>query len=236
MNLNCRYFRRDVKTLREYYRHLHGSNPDDRIHKKAFNSMTPANLAPAVLLTFLFFAGLQPSTAESPSCGEKLTPGDRQHCEEMFAHQAQAGTHTSQLPGGWRLVRTPDPRGGPDAVSVLHAADTARSDLNLAGLTLRCSQTSVETLLVVLEPLARGSQYAVLVKSGSAEARFEAKALQGGEMLLLPAGATALAGGAWQREPELSIDIATPSPIHGYVPLGGLSSAMQALSQNCPTH
>ena len=194
--------------------------------------MNRANLTRAAVLSLVFFARFQPLSAED--CAGKLTSSDRQHCEDMFARQVQAGSRTSQLPGGWRLVKTTDPRGGPEAVSVLHAADTARSDANLAGLTFRCGQTGIETLLIVLEPLARGSRYGVLVKSGSTETRFEAKALQGGEVLLLPPSATALAGRSWQAVPELSVDIAGPSPIHGSVPLSGLSGALLALSQSCP--
>src|SRR5271168_4825245 len=35
--------------------------------------------------------------------------------------------------GEWRLVRSPDPRGGPDAVSIMHTADVSRSDPDFAG-------------------------------------------------------------------------------------------------------
>jgi hypothetical protein len=198
--------------------------------------MRHTKLTQAAVLSLIFFARCQPANSELGDCSGNLAPGDRQQCEEMFARQVQAGTRTSQLQGGWRLVKTRDPRGGPDAVSVLHAADTAKSDLNFAGLTFRCGQTGIETLLIVLNPLVRGTRYSVSVKSGSAETQFEATALQGGEVLLLPPSATALAGGSWQVVPELSVDIAGPSPIRGSVPLGGLSGALSALSQSCAAH
>jgi len=199
--------------------------------------MNQTNLTQAAVLSFIFFAGLQPSNADFQDCSGKLAPNDRQHCEDMFTRRVQAGSQTSQLPDGWRLVRTPDPRGGPEAVvSVLHAADTAKSHPNLAGLTFRCGPTGIDTLLIMLEPLTRGSRYGVRIKSGSTETQFEAKALQGGEVLLLPPSASALAGGAWQAAPEISVDIAAPSPIGGSVPLSGLSGALLALSRNCPAH
>jgi hypothetical protein len=198
--------------------------------------MNRAKLTQAVVLSLIFFARFQPLNAEFRDCSGKLSPSDRQQCEERFARQVQSGSRTSQLQGGWQLVKTPDPRGGPEAVSVLHVADTAKSDLNFAGLTFRCGQTGIETLLVLLEPLARGTQYGVLVKSGTTQNQFEAKALQGGTVLLLPPGATALAGASWQAVPELSVDIAGPSPIHGSVPIGGLSGALSTLSQSCPVH
>ena len=185
-------------------------------------------------LSLLFSVQLQPSNAQD--CARRLAAGDLQHCEEMFTRKVESGSRTSDLPGGWRLVKTPDPRGGPEAVSVLHAADTAKSDLSFAGLTFRCGQTGIETLLIVLDALDRGSPHDVIVKSGSTETRFEAKAIQGGVVLLLPPNATALASASWQREPELSVEIAGPAPIRGSVPIGGLSSALTVLSQNCPAH
>jgi len=188
----------------------------------------------AAVLTLVVLASLDPLNAQD--CSGKLAAGDRQRCEDLFARRVQAASQTSQLPGGWQLVKTPDPRGGPQAVSVLHTADPSKSDANFAGLTFRCSQTGIETLLILLQPLARGSQYSVRVKAGSIETQFVSKALQAGEVLLLPPSATAQANGPWQTAPELLVDIAAPSPIHGAVPLNGLSGALAVLSQSCPAH
>jgi hypothetical protein len=58
-------------------------------------------------------------------------------------------------PGSWRLVRTPNPRGGPDAVSVMQTPDPSRSDIDLAGLMLRCSDRGFEVLIVLLHPFSR---------------------------------------------------------------------------------
>jgi hypothetical protein len=194
--------------------------------------MKRANLTRAAMLSLIFFLEFQPIKAELQDCRER----DLQRCEDMFARRVRAGSRMSELPGGWRLVKTPDPRGGPDAVSVLHAADIAQSDLSFAGLTFRCSRAGIEALLILLNPLVRGSRYLVFLKSGSTETQFEATALQGGEVLILPPSATALAGGSWQAVPELSVEIAGPSPIRGSVPIGGLSDALLALSRSCPEH
>jgi hypothetical protein len=182
----------------------------------------------------LAFSGSQPSQADLLDCSGKLAPPDRVRCEEVFSQRVLGASRTTQLAGGWRLVKIPDPRGGLEAVTVLHAADTAKSDANFAGLTFRCSLAGIETLLILLTPLARGSQYRVVAKSGPTETQFEAKALQGGEVLLLPPSATVLAGGSWQAAQELSVDVAAPSPIRGTVPIGGLASALLVLSQSCP--
>jgi hypothetical protein len=41
--------------------------------------------------------------------------------------------------GGWHLVRTRNPYGGADAISIMRTADASRSDLDLAGLMIRCA-------------------------------------------------------------------------------------------------
>jgi len=182
----------------------------------------------------LFSMYLQQLTAQD--CAGKLAPNDLKRCEDTFARKVETGSRASALSGGWRLVRTPDPRGGPDVVSVLHTADTLKSDADFAGLTFRCSRSGIETLLVLLPSLDRGSRYAVRIKSGTTETQLEATPLQAGEVLLLPPNATVLAAGAWRAASEISVDIAAPSPIHGSVPTGGLSGAMSVLSQSCPAH
>ena len=62
-------------------------------------------------------------------------------------------TSGRELSGGWRFVRTPNPRGGADAISIMHIADLTRSDLDLAGLTIRCSKGGTELVVVLLRPL-----------------------------------------------------------------------------------
>jgi hypothetical protein len=195
--------------------------------------MNPAKLAQAAAFSLCFSLEFPPIAA-AQNCDGKLAPSDLQRCEEMFTRQVESGSRTSQLPGGWRLVRTPDPDSGKEAVSVLHTADTEKSDINFAGLTFRCGRAGIETLLVLITPVVRGSKYGVRARANSPETRFEAKALQGGEVLLLPPNATLLANGSWQTASELSVDIEAASPIHGTVPLNGLSDALSALSQNCP--
>src|SRR5437899_1091146 len=54
---------------------------------------------------------------------------------------------TSEM-GGWRLVRTPNPRGGADAVSIMRTADSSRSDIDLAGMAVRCGEIGAEVLVV----------------------------------------------------------------------------------------
>ena len=41
-------------------------------------------------------------------------------------------------------MRTRNPHGGADAVSIMHTADTSKSDLDLAGLMIRCREGGTE--------------------------------------------------------------------------------------------
>src|SRR5262249_50004523 len=53
--------------------------------------------------------------------------------EEARSSGAQSTVFAATKAGTWRLVRTPNPRGGPDAVSIMETADTARSDMTSSG-------------------------------------------------------------------------------------------------------
>jgi hypothetical protein len=187
-----------------------------------------------VLLTFSSAScRAEPLRTDVQNCSAG-DPRDRQRCEEAFSRNVQSANRTTGLTGGWRLVKTADPNGGPEAVSVMHVSDTAKSDIGLAGLTLRCGRGSPEALLILLEPLPHGTNPTVTIANGPDRAQFEASAIQGGEAILLPQAASSLAAGDWQKASELSIEIAVkPVPIQGIVPIAGLSSALQILNQNC---
>ena len=109
----------------------------------------------------------QAAPAGMQDCSAISNSRDRQRCEETFSQSVKASSRTAELDGGWRLVRTPNPQGGAEAISIMHVSDTARSDFALAGLTLRCGGSDLEPLLIVLEPLPGGSHPPVTVKAGS---------------------------------------------------------------------
>ena len=176
----------------------------------------------------------QPVPSELPNCSARMDSGLRQRCEEEFSRRVAASNQTRELTGGWRLVKTPDPRGGPQTISVMHVSDTSKSDFGLAGITFRCGPTDIETLLVILDPLPRGSQPQVTVKDSRTEIQFKATAINGGQMLLLPQTASNSASGSWKSASELSLEIVADAiSIKGVVPIAGLSGALEALSQAC---
>ena len=169
------------------------------------------------------------------NCVPGAAPEARQRCDEVVSDQLRATNQTTILDGGWRLVKTRDPGSGSETVSAMHTVDIARSDANLAGLSLRCSPGGVQLVLIVLSPLPRASTPRVTVTAAADRSEFQASVIQIGDALLLPPAATDLAGGNWQKASELSIEIDTKtSPIRGVVPIGGLSAALRSLTGYCP--
>lgn len=176
----------------------------------------------------------QPTSANTLNCPAASTPLDRQRCAEALSQTMKSSSRTSDLAGGWRLVRSSNPGGGSDAISIMHLSDTSKSDVNLAGLTFRCGAAGIEMLVITLDPLPRGSHPMVSVKAGSKETQFEATAVQAGEALLLPSAGSDLLAGQSQEATELSLEIKTkPTVTRGVVPINGLSTALQTLKQSC---
>lgn len=178
--------------------------------------------------------GAEPVRPGLQHCFAGVRPDQRQQCDQEASEQIKARSQSTPLDQGWRLVRTREPATGVLAVSVMHVADTAKSDIGLAGLSLRCSQSGIEVVLVLLTPLPRSSRPVVSLQSGSRKTDFEATVTQGGEALLLPQSAASLAAGEWQNAGELAIEIGTtPDPIRGTVPIRGLSGALRELTSGC---
>ena len=144
---------------------------------------------------------------------------------------------SSELAGGWHLVRTHNPNGGADAISIMHTADTSRSDLDLAGLMIRCSETSAEVVIVLLPALPfRTRPHVTLGKPGN-ETQFEATVAPPGTAVLLPRDATTLVSGPWQALEDLFIRIDDgQSTISGVVKLAGLEAAFKELQASCAAH
>jgi hypothetical protein len=137
--------------------------------------------------------------------------------------------------GAWRLVRTPDPRGGPEAVSIMHTADLSRSDIDLAGLMLRCADSDIEVLIIVVEPRPPRARPRIKLGAPGNEASYEATVAPPFTALLLPQDATSLVTTSVLRSAELSIEIdGEKAPVRGVVALTGLRSALDGLRANCP--
>jgi hypothetical protein len=138
---------------------------------------------------------------------------------------------------GWRLVRTANPAGGPDAISVAHTADIGRSDLDFAGLMLRCGGGAAEVAIIALTPFPPKAKPSVRIGADGQDSRFVAQVVPPGAELLLPHEATALAYGPWQRAHELSVTVTSPEQsFAGIIQIDGLSEALTTLTANCALH
>ncbi len=137
----------------------------------------------------------------------------------------------------WRLIRTPDPRGGQDAVAIMRTADTAQSDPDLAGLMIRCQQKQgFGVLLALVRPLPPLSKREVTIGSGAQRSVLRAEVSQAGTALILPIEATAFTTGPWQGLNELAVRIEDPeTDIRGVIPLEGLAPALAKLGASCPS-
>jgi hypothetical protein len=190
------------------------------------------------------FAQLSGSTTDREHCRAIADDAARLRCFESAIGKPRTNSGTRTLgpeAGTWRLVRTPNPSGGPDAVSIMQTADTTRSDFDLAGLSLRCQDGGVEVLIVLVGALSLRAHPTVAVTAGGKSMDFTASVVPPGASLLLPKTATDLASGLWTAASEMTVQIDTgqndraPSLIRGVVPLKGLSSALPSLLAICST-
>jgi hypothetical protein len=149
-----------------------------------------------------------------------------------------AATANDQAPprlGEWRLLQSANPHGGPDAVSMIHTADTGRSDLDLAGLMLRCSEKGVDLVIVVVTPVPPQARPSVTIRANDQEWRFDARIVSPGAELLLPIEAMSLTRSSWQSARELAIKVSWPEhTFGGVIPIEGLAEALAILIPKCP--
>jgi hypothetical protein len=186
-------------------------------------------------------AGTSPSNAADSGAEGGLEhcrtiPDDAARLRCFEAATSSPAKKAPATPDGWKLVRTPRPQGGGEAVSMIHTADLMRSDPDFAGLTLRCGDNGIEVWLVLISPFPPRSRPEVTVRSTNGDLRFVATVVPPGAALRLPDDALALANGPWQSLAEIPIKVENgTTSIRGVVPLGGLDAALKTLRANCPT-
>ncbi len=215
-----------------------GARPLDRAVWRFLRVLTGVGAAAAAGLGSSWAAGQEPSAAAGVEhCRTIPDSAARLRCyEDATANPIRPQVGSSSLTGGWRLVRTPSPRGDEDAVSVMHIADQFRSDPDFAGLTLRCREARIEVLVITLQTFSPRAKPQVTLTAAGARAQFSASVSLPGAALILPAQATALASGPWQNLSELAVEVDNEgSVIRGVIPLEGLRDALQTLRINCPS-
>ena len=167
-------------------------------------------------------------TAAAPPAICPLGVDHRCAIDRHFQRRLAAGLLT------WRLVSTRAPDGS-RVVSIMKTADTRRSDLDFAGLMVRCSaHRKIDVLVVILNPFPPRSRPLVSVSAGANSRMFEGKMAAGGLAIVLPDGAAELAGGPWQTAPFLALTIKQNNQeIKGIVTPDGLGAAYGNLIDQC---
>lgn len=140
----------------------------------------------------------------------------------------------SELAGGWRLVRTQNPHGGSDAISIMHTADTSKSDSDLAGLMIRCHGRSTEVVVVLLRAFQPRARPHVLFSQPGHETPFDATVAAPGTAIVLPGTGEFLVSEPWLGQSDLSIRVSyEQTTIAGVIPLRGLQAAFKILVTDC---
>jgi hypothetical protein len=174
---------------------------------------------------------------EAEHCSRIKDERERMRCEKEEDPSTNVSQPPPPEPGTWRLIRTLNPAGGPESISIAKTANIAASDPDIAGLMLRCGEGATTQVMVVLvEPLPLRAHPKVTVVAGATTTEFTASVVAPGASVLLPEKASALVEDAWQSVPELSISISeNRRSIHGVISLADIGTAMRTLQSNCPT-
>ena len=135
----------------------------------------------------------------------------------------------------WKLVRAKADKDGEATVSIMKTADTLNSDPDFAGLMVRCgARGKIDVLIVLVRPLPPKSRPQVTIGAGSQSRTFEGAMTAAGAAVVLPDEAGSLAGGPWQRLPNLAISVGDGADaIKGSVGLDGLGAAYSNLVSGC---
>jgi hypothetical protein len=206
-----------------------------------------ARLTLRIALTSLFMFAPHLAVTTAVSAERSDISSEFEKCRMLWDDQARlaclknlitkAPDESSAAGDAWPLIRTPNPRGGPDAVSTMRTADTSRSDADLAGLMIRCAERpGLETLLALVRPLRPHSTPEVVVALGPTQVVLHAGATPAGTALVLPVEASTFTIGPWRNAKEISVTIKDPDgEITGVIQLSGIAAALAKLSASCPS-
>ncbi|WP_051389893.1 hypothetical protein [Bradyrhizobium sp. Ec3.3] len=135
----------------------------------------------------------------------------------------------------WKFTRTQGTKDGESFAAIMKTADTTQSDLDFAGLIVRCApKGKIDVLIALIRPFPPRSRPEVTIAAGGSSLTFEASMAGAGTAVLLPDEVSAFAAGKWQTTPSLAIRVKeNDSEIKGVIALGGLREAYASLVANC---
>jgi hypothetical protein len=207
------------------------------VSKAAPRLMTLA--AASILTAASVVLPLAADAADFESCKAIQADQARLDCFRQLLSNGESGTVTNESPARdlWPLIKTPRPDGHGDAVAIMRTADTTQSDPDLAGLMIRCRDTSgLEVVLALIRPLPPRSKRDVIVLSSAAQVQLHTEIAPPGTALVLPIDATAFTTGDWREMKQLSIRIIDPEgDIKGAIALDGVGPAIAKLTAACPS-
>jgi hypothetical protein len=160
----------------------------------------------------------------------------RMRCYEEINAKIAPPQRQSVPSGTWQVTRTPNPHGGPDAISISKITNVIPSDQNIAGIMLRCGEGATTDVVVVLvTPLPSRTHPKVTVTAGTTTTELTASVVTPGTLVLLPEKASALLEDTWQAAPELAVSIMDGHrSLRGIIPLDDISAAIATLRSHCP--
>jgi hypothetical protein len=169
-----------------------------------------------------------PSPAQTVPLGSEKIPDIPQN----LLLGSPASSSSLPIAGKWRLVRTPNPRDGNNVVSIMTTAELSGSDVDFAGLNLRCVDQDFEILVFLIRPLPPRARPAISLNGTT----FQGSVVAPGTAILLPRTVATLAKENWPALPSLAIDVQDDgTKTHGLVSLDGFASALQMLTGACLT-
>ncbi|AMN43767.1 hypothetical protein RHPLAN_53510 [Rhodoplanes sp. Z2-YC6860] len=148
----------------------------------------------------------------------------------QMVRPSPGGSPDSQTIGEWRFIRTPNPQGGSEAVSITRPGDLAKSDPNFVGIMIRCAASDIEVLAVLLQPLPPRARPIVVVNG----VKFDGQIVPPG-MVRLPPELSTSARTQWPKLPSVSLQVEEGgTSTKGMVFLDGLDQALEKLTTTCP--
>jgi hypothetical protein len=154
---------------------------------------------------------------------------------DAWMDEGVSGQPSDHTTDSWRLIHTPGSHAGTDYAAIMHVADLDRSDPRLAGIMLRCSQQSLEIVIVVVEPFPPQARPRISLRVAGQESYFVGSVIPTGAGILLPVDGMRLATGPWRESTELGVKIIDgETAIEGIVTLSGLKTAIQSLAGCAP--
>lgn len=100
-----------------------------------------------------------------------------------------------------------DARGGATFPALMQTADSARSDLDVVGMMIRCQKGRLEPLLIILDPLPPRSEATIDLSTAGKRESFKAALIPTGAGVAVAIDAETRLMAEWAEEPDVEIAI-----------------------------